>query len=122
MIKLTYAMDLKMLKQLAKKSKRLIYAINTCYWKIGNPVYSHPDCDLPCGPRGEMLLEMDNPNEFIRLAEENPDHYGKYGLQAFVAAYHGNIIAIGNDERSMGKITSLETWDEYNEVIDRENK
>jgi len=107
--------SLKDLKALAKQSNRLVYAMNTCWWKIGGPIYSHLDCNLPCGPRSEMLLEMDNPLEFIELAEKNPEHYGKYGLDAFVAAYHGNVIVA-----KTGLPTSLESWDKYNELLDQE--
>jgi len=59
-----------------------------------------------------MLLETDDPMGFITHAEGNPTHYGKHGLDAFVAAYHGNATT---DD---GRPTSFSTWDEYNELID----
>ena len=109
--KLTHTMGLEQLKEIAKKYNRLVYGFNTCWWKIGDPIYKDSN-DLPCGPRGEVLLETDDPVGFIEAAEKNPDHYGKHKLEAFVAAYHGNVRTVD------GKPTSFETWDKYNELID----
>jgi len=115
---LTHKTSLEDIKAIAKHSDRLVYAAQTCWWKIGDPVYTLPSntsaVGLPCGPRREMLLETDNPLEFIEAAEKNPDHYGKHGLDAFVAAYHGNVVTRD------GRPTSFEGWDKYNELIDEE--
>lgn len=102
------------LKAEAKHHTRLVYAAQTPWWKLGDPVYNHPEVDLPCGPRSEMLLETDNPLEFIEAAENNPDFYGKHGLKAFTAAYHGSVVA------DNGLPTSLDSWDGYNELLDEE--
>ena len=110
MFKLTHTMNLEQIKAIAKEYDRLVYGVNTCWWKIGDPIYKHEN-DLPCGPRGEVLLETDDPVGFMEAAFKNPGHYGKYGLDAFVAAYHGNVITID------GKPTSFETWDKYNELL-----
>jgi hypothetical protein len=98
------------IKNVAVDSSRLVYGFNTCWWKIGDPVYSR--VGMPCGPRGEMLLETDDPITFLAIAMANPGHYGKHGLDAFVAAYHGNLVT------EDGHPTSLESWDEYNRLID----
>lgn len=112
-MKLTNTMSLAQIKALAQQSNRLVYAMSTCWWKIGNPIYrtlgEHP---LPCGPRGEMLLETDDPIGFIAAAENSEGHYGKHGLKAFVASYHGNLVT---DD---GKPTSFNTWQEYNNLIE----
>lgn len=112
MIRLTNARSLGQIKVLAAQSNRLVYGFSACWWKVGDPVYSHDESGLPCGPRGEMLLETDDPMSFIAAAEANPAHYGKHGLDAFVAAYHGNTVT------ETGLPTSLETWDEYNKLLD----
>ena len=115
MPKIVEKLTLEQIKALAQHANRLVYAMNTCWWKIGNPIYRHPDGGiLPCGPRGEMLLETDNPLGFIAAAENSVDHYGKHGLRAFVAAYHGNLIA------DNGNPTSLKTWQEYNDLISKQ--
>lgn len=115
MFKLTFIMNLEQLKEIAKKYNRLVYGCQTCWWKIGSPIYKHEN-DLPCGPRGEVLLETDDPVGFIAEALKNPGHYGRNGLDAFVAAYHGNARTVD------GKPTSFETWDKYNELIDKYRK
>ena len=113
--KLNEKVSLKEIKTLARESGYLVYATQTCYWKVNSPVHQYPPSvvpRLPCGPRGEMLLETDDPIGFIRAAEKNPAHYGRHGLRAFVAAYHGNVTTEG------GLPTSFESWDEYNKLID----
>lgn len=113
-MKLTNKFTLEELKIMARYVPRLVYAAQTCWWKIGNSVYRKDNQvdGLPCGPRGEMLLETNKPLNFIEQAEKNPDHYGKHGLDAFVAAYHENVVT---DE---GIPTSFEGWHRYNELID----
>ncbi len=49
---------------------------------------------------------------FIEAAKADPGYYGRHGLEAFVAAYHGNVVT---DD---GRATSLETWEEYNQLLD----
>ncbi|HXI16474.1 MAG TPA: hypothetical protein VNM48_08885, partial [Chloroflexota bacterium] len=53
-----------------------------------------------------------DPMEFIRMAEKNPDHYGRHGIKAFIAAYHGNVLT------EDGKPTSLRDWEDYNRLLD----
>ena len=103
--------NLNMIKRLAGRSGRLVYAISSCWWFIGDPPYRHRS-GLPCGPRGEMLMETDKPLDFINAAEENPEFYGKRGLRTFVAAYHGNVRVAETDLP-----TSLKTWEEYSDLI-----
>ena len=99
--------------RLAHESTRLVYAFRTCWWKLGAPVYQHPKNGLPCGPRGEMLMEMDEPMRFIQGAIKNSKHYGRHGLLALVAAYYGNTVT------EKGLPTSLASWDEYNDLLDQ---
>ena len=116
--KLSNKHTLGQIKIMAKLSNRLVYGAQSCWWKIGSPCYQTPvdsGIKLPCGPRGELLLETDNPMAFIAVAEKNPSHYGKHGIEAFVAAYHENVI----DEN--GLPTSLKNWDDYNQLLDEES-
>jgi hypothetical protein len=86
----------------------IYYALNTCWW--GTKTYTCERHDFPCGPRGEVLMMTEDVAGFLSAAEDNPEHYGRYGLQAFEAALDGNITADG-------KPWSLETWDDYNRLI-----
>lgn len=114
MPKIVESRTLAQIKALAKMSNRLVYGMQSCWWKVGSLIYTHHIGSLPCGPSGEMLLETDNPMGFIAAAENSVDHYGKHGLKAFVAAYHGNLL----DDN--GTPTSFKTWQEYNDLIDKQ--
>lgn len=45
---------------------------------------------IPLDPSGAPLYIADNPKIFIKNAENNPDHYGEHGLDAFMKAHHKN--------------------------------
>jgi hypothetical protein len=93
---------------------RICYAVHTCWWRIWlhhtEPHYTKSN--LPCDPRGSMLLQAPI-GRFLQTAEKNQAHYGKHGLLAFVAAYHGNVLA------SNGNPTSFDSWGRYNKLIER---
>lgn len=62
---------------------------------------------LPCCPHcGSVLLQAPL-KEFVKSAEENPEHYGKFGLDAFVEAHSRN-----------SKVCHR-SWQQYNDDIDR---
>ena len=93
------------------------YAVHTCWWGAGGDafLYTIPTGTghgLPCDPRGSVLMQGTLP-EFLKAAKANPDHYGRHGLDAFMAAYHGNLLT---DE---DKPTSLGGWEQYNQLLDR---
>lgn len=75
--------------------------------------------NIPAGPRNEPLLEAHDPAKFIRQAEEAPSgYYGKHGLDAFMAAYHGNIVVNSRNDLP----TSFQGWAEYNRIIDESTR
>lgn len=111
---LTKKYDLEKLKEMAKNSNILVYSISSCWWKIGHPVYQNGK-GLPCGPRGEMLLETDDPFGFLLAAEKSAHFYGKHGIDALVNSHHENITT--ND----GRPTSLSSWEEMNELLEQQN-
>jgi hypothetical protein len=94
------------------RGKTVYYSVGTCWW--GTRTYRSSEHDFPCGPRGELLMMADDVADFIRVAEENPEHYGRHGIVAFEAALDGNTVT---DE---GRATSFRTWEEYNALIDLE--
>jgi hypothetical protein len=121
MAKLTHEISLAKIEMMAHvhPHNRVVYSVGTCWWKIGDPIYQvpagRPGEGLPCDPRGAVLMETDDLAGFLQAAKENPEHYGKHGLDAFMAAYHGNVVATN------GYPTCFKTWQEYNDLIDVEN-
>ncbi len=55
---------------------------------------------------------------YLALAEKYAAQYGKYGIQAFMAAHHQNCIESSASLRP----SCASTWDEYNDAIDRFRK
>jgi hypothetical protein len=99
--------------ELAARHKRLFHSMSTYWWIIGNSPYIRKS-GQPCGPQGEILLESDDsPAGFLAMAAKNQKFYGKHGLLALQAAYHGNTII-----EETGQPTSLASWDDYNRLID----
>ena len=70
---------------------------------------------LPCDPRGSVLFQTEDVQGFLNAAASNPQHYGKHGLRAFMAAHHSNAQLSLTDPRPW----SAESWDEYNAALDR---
>lgn len=70
---------------------------------------------IPCDPRGAVLLQTESGKalQFIEEAEKHPDHYGKHGLEAFMAAHAMNC------RTEMGKPWAELSWDEYNDALDQ---
>lgn len=110
--------NLEFIETLAKlePTRRVVYGVNTCWWKDGDPVYRTPENGklppLPCDPRGGMLFECNDLKGFLENAKKNESHYGKHGMKAFMAAYHGNVTTMD------GKPTCFQRWEEYNDIID----
>lgn len=50
--------------------------------------------------------------KFLESAKENVEHYGKHGIDTFIASFHGNVTL------NTGLIVCFKTFDEYNKVID----
>ena len=99
----------------AAKPEMIFYAMHTCWWTHDpKDVAELTGSRIPCDPRGSVLFEAHDPEKFLRLAEENPEHYGRHGLRAFIAAHHQNCRVSASDHRS----TSMRTWPEYNDAID----
>jgi len=100
------------------KPTTIFYGVNTCWWTHReSDLYRHPECGLPCDPRGGMLMQTDNADEFLRQAEAHPEHYGRHGLRAFMAAHHQNCITGDGGPRHLWP-TCLQTWEEYNALLD----
>lgn len=108
------------------KPKMIYYSVQSCWWthdpahlsKTG-PLPEHyrtkysDGSGLPCDPTGGVLMQTDNVEGFLRSAEENSTHYGKHGLDAFMAAHHLNIRNL-----TLNTSWSLRGWKAYNDLID----
>ncbi len=97
----------------AAKPAMIFYSVNTCWWthrsadlcSTGGPV------SLPCDPRGGMLMQTPDVEDFLSGAESNPAFYGPHGLRAFEAALHGNVTI-------HGRPTCFRQWGEYSALLD----
>jgi hypothetical protein len=108
MLKLIDRYSLDDILELCKTCDNVIYAMSTGYWKLVNDDYS-----VQRGPSGEYIFIDRDPIKFILNAAQNKEHYGKHGFAAFIAAYHGNVV---DDD---GNEISLNSWDKYNDLIDK---
>lgn len=120
--------SLETVRQQCKRGDRMVfYGINTCWWAISwGQLYKHRphvmtiagretmSPGLPCDPRGGMLLQTEDVDGFFDSAIKNAVHYGKHGLRAFLAAYHGNVVVSQIDQRP----TCFAGWEDYNRVLD----
>lgn len=97
----------------ADKPETIWYSVNTCWWTHRYTDLRERKNNRPCDPRGGMLMMMPAA-AFLESAEANPDHYGRHGLDAFMAAHADNCV-VAEDYPIR---TSLETWDEYNDLLD----
>jgi hypothetical protein len=94
---------------------KVCWAVKTCWWCFHHDIPYRTDSGLPSDPRGSVLMQG-KLGIFIQTAKDSVEHYGKHGLDAFIAAYHGNLLT---DE---GKPTSFETWDQYNELLNKQEE
>lgn len=99
----------------AAKPKMIYYSVGTCWWTHDeNHLCRHLGMGLPCDPRGSVLMETDKPERFLTTAQENAEHYGKHGMEAFMASHHLNCVVSAEDRRS----TCFTSWSEYNRIVD----
>lgn len=100
----------------AAKPDMIFYGATTCWW-THDPAHlgrTAVEPGLPCDPRGGVLFQTEDVEGFLRGAEENPDHYGRHGLRAFVSAHHLNCQRSEEDARPW----CMRTWEEYNDALD----
>lgn len=104
-----------------KQTRECIYAVQTPWWSLYEDKwmpYTIPDSRLPCDPRGSVLMQG-NLAKFWKQAQDKPEHYGKHGIDALVAAFHSNVEVMTSDRG--WHPTSLDSWDRYNDLLDKEN-
>ena len=94
--------------------KKIYYSTQTCWWTHDARHLCRHASGLPCDPRGGMLFEAHDTEAFLQTAEEHPEHYGRHGLDAFMAAHHLNCHVSETDARC----TCMASWADYNDAID----
>lgn len=87
--------------------KWAIYAISCCWWTSFPDDLATNAVDLPCCPHCGSLLMQAPLKKFVEFAQENPGHYGKYGIDAFLEAHSRNAT------------TCHDNWNKYNDDIER---
>lgn len=66
---------------------------------------------IPLDPLGSPLLQTDKPLECLMSVENNPEHFGDHGMDAFLLAHHQNCE---------GSI--FREWEPYNRILDELNE
>jgi len=90
------------------------FSVNTCWWTHrSSDLHRHRESGLPCDPRGGMLMQS-SLGAFVEAAEDNPDNYGRHGLDAFIAAHNDNCVVSEINPRS----ACLRAWQDYNNLLD----
>lgn len=89
------------------KPEKIYYSIFTKWW-THDP--QHVKNDL-----GDILIETHQVEDYLQEPEKNPDHYGRHGIEAFMAAHHLNCVHSEENPESW----AFCAWDEYNDMIDR---
>lgn len=104
------------IKVQAANAEMVVYGAVTCWWHLwpSKDMYTVDNAPngLPCDPRGGVLMQTNDVMGFIQQAEQSPEHYGKHGIDAFVASYHGNVLT--DDD----KPTCFSDWGSYNNLLD----
>lgn len=108
--------------EITKRSGMVFYGAITPWWTCErSDLYDTPSSDadlrLPCDPRGGVLFETNRPEDFMKAAVSNPAHYGKHKLRTFLLAYHGCVL-VNTIDRGW-RPTCLNTWKDYDELIDQ---
>ena len=118
-MRLTHKVSLSDLETLANKAPRakVMYSTRTCWWVVSAPQHGWPGPTrsrrgIPTDPQGAVLYEVDDFRGFLDVAKANATYYGKHQLDAFMAAYDGNLVT------QDGKPACLGGWDKYNAAID----
>lgn len=115
-MKIDHEITMEEVRRAAQKSGMIFYGANTCWWTTDREHLYRHSSGLPCDPRGGMLFQTDKPEDFLKAAEQNIGYYGKYGLRAFLLAYHGCVVV--RDGNKAGLPTCGAEWEDYEKLLD----
>lgn len=77
--------------------------------------YRIPGSSIPCDPLGAPLFQG-SAQKFWDAASNDEHFYGRYKLDALVAAFHGNL-EVFIEAMQAWRPTAFVGWDLYNEII-----
>ena len=97
------------------KPEMVFYSSRTCWWATRSEDLVRTS-DVPVDPSGAPLFQTEDVEDFLSQAESEPSHYGRRGIEAFILAYHGNVV---NDD---GRPLCAASWDSYNDLLDAAGK
>ena len=104
-----------------RKAPQIFYSVASCWWS-DQIIYTKPvGMSLPCDSRGGLLMQTEEKGggkKFIEAAESEPSAYGKHGMNAFRAAFHGVVEVQTADGRGW-RPTCFAGWEKYNELLDK---
>lgn len=100
------------------KPEMIYYGAFSVWWTHDPKHLGKLDNGIPCDPSGGVLLQATDAERFLKTAEQNPKHYGKHGLKAFIAAHHENMVVSRLDNRHI----CFKSWDECNRVLDQQEE
>jgi hypothetical protein len=111
-VKIAEVRTLRSLDEIRKaKPEMVFYSARTCWWTT-NPKDLGCGPDVPLDPAGAPLFQTDDVEGFLASAEAEPEHYGRHGLEAFILAYHGNVVSTDGLPRCSPH------WEQYNKLLD----
>jgi len=103
------------------KPEHIFYGVQSPWWThreedlcllVPEQVGGH---QIPCDPAGGILLQADDSGAWLKAAIADPKHYGRHGLDTFMAAHAQNCVF----RERPGDSICFPSWDEYNELINR---
>ena len=100
-------------EQKEEEKKRLAALLQTL--KQHQEQYGH---NIPTDPWGCPLFMM-KAKEWIEAAEQKPEHFGKYGLEAFMKTHHQNSKLSGESVSFVRYNEVTEYLDGYYQIVDR---
>lgn len=87
-MKLKMAVTFKQMKE--SKSKTIYYSSRTAWWTDDPKDLQGSGDTIPLDIFGAPLFQAPK-NEFLEHVEAKPEHYGKYGIEGFMACHHKNF-------------------------------
>lgn len=100
-------------------TREVVMAVHTPWWSLWEDLWLpyRTKEGIPTDPRGSVLMQG-KLSKFWTQALANPGHYGKHGIDALIAAFHTNVEVLTEDRG--WRPTSLDSWYDYNKLIDLE--
>lgn len=110
--------------RMAVDAKLVIFGKHTPWWTFNEAdCLKHPATGRDSDPRGGELLEVHDPRRWMENARAAAAKgaYGPFGMRAFMACYHGNVVLTEGDVpqhlEKVGHATCVETFALYTQLL-----